>query len=121
MMRKSMDGICQSMHATFEFDYEFGTPEVLNDKAMVALLVEEAKDVIGAENCVDLEDPVMGGEDFGFYLEQVPGAFIRLGTCSKEGENCFSQHNSRFNVDDNALLVGMKVLAATALKAVEDA
>ena len=119
MMRKTIDGICQSMHAGFEFEYEFGTPEVLNDKAMVTLLVDEAKATIGEANCIDLEDPVMGGEDFGFYLEKVPGAFIRLGTCSQEGENCFSQHNSRFNVDDAALIVGMKVLAATALKAVD--
>jgi amidohydrolase len=120
MMRVTMEGICRSMHASFEFDYEFGTPEVKNDKAMVDLLVNEAKSVIGENNCIDLEDPVMGGEDFGFYLEQIPGAFIRLGTCSHDGDNCFSQHNSRFNVDDNALIIGMKVLSATALKALDD-
>lgn len=120
MMRVTMEGICRSMHASFEFDYEFGTPEVKNDKAMVDLLVNEAKSVIGENNCIDLEDPVMGGEDFGFYLEQIPGAFIRLGTCSHDGDDCFSQHNSRFNVDDNALIIGMKVLSATALKALDD-
>jgi len=120
MMELTIKGICDSMHASFEFNYEFGTPEVINDKAMVALLVQEAEDIVGSQNCIDLEDPVMGGEDFGFYLEKVPGAFIRLGTCSEEGENCFSQHNSRFNVDDHALIVGMKVLTATALKALDE-
>ncbi len=62
----------------------------------------------------------MGGEDFGFYLEKVPGAFIRLGTCNKDKESCYSQHNSRFNVDDDALIIGMKVLGAAALKALDD-
>ncbi len=120
MMELTIDGICKSMHASFEFEYNFGTPEVLNDNAMVDLIVSEAQELLGSENCIDLQDPVMGGEDFGFYLEKIPGAFIRLGTCSDEKESCYSQHNSRFNVDDNALEYGMKVLAATALKALEN-
>ena len=120
MMELTIKGICDSMHAGYEFDYTFGTPEVVNDKKMVDLLLNEAKEIIGAENCIDLEDPVMGGEDFGFYLEKIPGAFIRLGTCSKAGDDCFSQHNSRFNVDDHALIIGMKVLAATALRALDE-
>ncbi len=120
MMRITMEGICKSMHASFEFDYTYGTPEVCNDKKMVDLIVNEAREVLGEENCIDLQDPVMGGEDFGFYLEKVPGAFIRLGTCSDNEESCYSQHNSRFNVDDHALQYGMKVLALSAIKALED-
>lgn len=120
MMRVTLEGICTSMHAQFSLDYTFGTPEVLNDTKMVNLLRHEAEEILDQEHCIDLMDPVMGGEDFGFYLEKVPGAFMRLGTCSTEGDDCFSQHNSRFNVDDKALLIGMKVLAATALKASED-
>ncbi len=120
MMRLSIEGICNSMHAKYEFNYTYGTPEVFNDNNMVSLLVNEAREILGKENCIDLQDPVMGGEDFGFYLEKVPGAFIRLGSCSQDKESCFSQHNSHFNVDDDALLVGMKVLASTALKALQD-
>ncbi len=120
MMRLTIEGITKSMHASFELNYNFGTPEVLNDKAMVDLLVGEAERILGSENCIDLVDPVMGGEDFGFYLEQIPGAFIRLGSCSDDKESCYSQHNSRFNVDDDALMIGMKVLASTALKALDE-
>ena len=99
----------------------FGSPEVENDDAMVDLLVDEAKSVIGEKNTVNLMDPVMGGEDFGRYLKLVPGTFFRLGTCNKEKKTCFSQHNSRFNVDDDALIVGMKVMGAVALRAINDA
>ncbi len=77
--------------------------------------------VIGDKNTVNLIDPVMGGEDFGRYLEQVPGAFFRLGTCNTGKETCFSQHNSRFNVDDDALIVGMKIMTAITLRAMSDA
>ena len=121
MMEISIKGICRSMHATHNFHYEFGSPEVLNDDAMVDLLVDEARSIIGDENCIDLEDPVMGGEDFGRYLEIVPGAFFRLGTCNTEKGTCVAQHNSRFNVDDDALIVGMKIMASAALRALKDA
>ena len=119
MMEESIKGIAKSMGAKFNFDYEFGQPELINDDKMVDVIVEAAKEVVGAENCIDLEDPVMGGEDFSEYLQIVPGAFFRLGTCNKEKETCVSQHNSRFNVDDDALQIGMKVLSSAALKVLE--
>jgi amidohydrolase len=117
MMEVSIRGICQSMHADYRFSYDFGIPELLNDDAMVTLVVTEAAAIVGKENCVDLVDPVMGGEDFSRYLEKVPGAFFRLGTCNEAKGTCVAQHNSRFNVDDDALVIGMKILAASALKA----
>lgn len=118
MMEVSIDGICKSMHADYRFHYDFGIPEVLNDDRMVECVVNTASSVIGKENCIDLIDPVMGGEDFGRYLEKVPGAFFRLGTCNKTKETCIAQHNSRFNVDDDALLIGMKILGLLAIRGV---
>lgn len=115
MMEASIKGISESMGATYNFDYEFGQPELINYDKMVDIIVGEAKGVIGEENCIDLVDPVMGGEDFSEYLKIVPGAFFRLGTCNEEKETCVSQHNSRFDVDDDALQVGMKIMGASAL------
>lgn len=121
MMEISLEGISKSMHATYKFHYNFGSPEVCNNDSMVDLLRGAAEGVIGTENTIDLKDPVMGGEDFGRYLEIVPGAFFRLGTCDPGKGTCISQHNARFDVDDAALIVGMKIMASTALKAMEDA
>ncbi len=117
MMEVSLKGISRSMHADYQFHYHFGSPEVCNDSAMVELLRSTAESIIGAENTIDLVDPVMGGEDFGRYLEIVPGAFFRLGTCSPEKGTCVSQHNARFDVDDDALIIGMKIMAATVIRA----
>ncbi len=104
------------MGATYNFGYVFGQPELINDNAMVDILKGEAEKIIGAENCIDLVDPVMGGEDFSEYLQIVPGTFFRLGTCDPDKNTCVPQHNSRFNVDDDALQYGMKILSATALE-----
>jgi amidohydrolase len=121
MMEISLKGITRSMHATYKFHYNYGSPEVCNHDAMVDLVREAGESVLGKENAIDLMDPVMGGEDFGRYLEIVPGAFFRLGTCDIEKGTCVSQHNSRFNVDDDALIVGMKIMGAAALRAMKDA
>jgi len=121
MMEVSLQGISRSMHATYKFHYYYGSPEVCNHDAMVDLLRRCAEGVIGEENTIDLGDPVMGGEDFGRYLELVPGAFFRLGTCNIVKGTCFSQHNSRFDVDDDALIIGMKIMGSAALRALDDA
>lgn len=115
MMEASIEGISKSMGATYKFDYEFGQPELINHDKMVDIIVEEAEKIIGKEKCIDLIDPVMGGEDFSEYLKIISGAFFRLGTCDEEKKTCVSQHNSRFDVDDDALQVGMKIMGASAL------
>jgi len=119
MMEESIKGICKSMAATYNFDYIYGQPELINDKEAVDILVNEAKKIIGEENCIDLIDPVMGGEDFSEYLQTVKGAFFRLGTCNKDKKTCESQHNNRFDVDDEALKIGMKIMASAALEALK--
>ncbi len=121
MMEISIKGIAESMHATYRFNFTFGSPEVRNNDTMVDRLRRAAEAVIGKENVIDLVDPVMGGEDFGRYLEIVPGAFFRLGTCNPEKGTCVSQHNARFDVDDEALAIGMKIMALAAVGALNDA
>ncbi|OQX72746.1 MAG: N-acyl-L-amino acid amidohydrolase [Campylobacteraceae bacterium 4484_4] len=116
MMENSIKGICRAMGATYNFDYLFGQPELINDEKMVDIIVEEARKVIGKENVVDLKDPVMGGEDFSEYLKIVPGAFFRLGTCNEAKGTCVPQHNARFDVDDDALAIGMKIMALAAIR-----
>lgn len=53
---------------------------------------------------------------FSEYLQLIPGAFFRLGTCNEKKQTCAPQHNNRFDVDDDALKIGMKVLTASALE-----
>ncbi len=116
MMEDSIKGICHAMGATYRFDYLFGQPELINDDAMVDILIEAAKEVVGEEGVVDLKDPVMGGEDFSEYLKIVPGAFFRLGTCNENRGTCVPQHHARFDVDDDALAIGMKTMALCAIR-----
>jgi len=120
MMETTIRGICEAMDAKYHFRYEFGPPELKNNDAMVDIVKAAAEEVVGREGLVDLVDPVMGGEDFSRYLQVVPGAFFRLGVCNEAKGTCVPQHNTRFDVDDDSLAIGMKILALSALKALEE-
>lgn len=116
MMETSIKGVCDAMGAKYKFDYQFGQPELINSNGIVDILVGEAKALIGEAYTIDLVDPVMGGEDFSEYLKVVPGSFFRLGTGNHEKGTDYSQHNAMFDVDDDALKIGMKLIGATALE-----
>lgn len=116
MMEESIKGICKSMGAEYKFSYQFGQPELINNNEIVDILVKESKEIIGDKNTVNLIDPVMGGEDFSEYLKIVKGSFFRLGTANHKKGTDYSQHNAMFDVDDDALKIGMKILGATALE-----
>ena len=121
MMETTIKGICDAMDAKYHFRYEFGPPELKNNDHMVDIVKEAGREVVGEKGLVDLIDPVMGGEDFARYLQLVPGAFFRLGICNEEKGTCVPQHNTRFDVDDDALAIGMKILCLSAMEAALEA
>jgi amidohydrolase len=120
MMEATIKGICDAMDAKYHFDYKFGPPELTNNDHMVDIVKKAAEEVVGKEGLIDLVDPVMGGEDFSRYLQIVPGAFFRLGVCNEEKGTCVPQHNTRFDVDDDSLAIGMKILCLSAIEALKE-
>ena len=80
---------------------------------MVQTLTTAAIETIGGENVIQLERPLMGSEDFAFFLEMVPGAIFRLGVGNAPGQVL---HNPLFNFPDEALPVGIATMTAFALE-----
>jgi amidohydrolase len=96
--------------------YTRGVPPVVNDRMATAVVAGAAAAALGADRVVEA-DISMGGEDFAFYLEQVPGAMIRLGTGIPGSNVRFDIHQSRFDVDERAIGYGIRVMVHTALAA----
>jgi len=108
-------GIATAMRATAEYEpYGTGYPVMMCDPAMVALARRAVSDVVGPENVLDGERG-MGGEDFSFVLERVPGAFLRLGTRNRAWESPKPAHSRYYMLDEDALPIGAAALAAIAL------
>lgn len=103
--------LVRSMGGEVDFNIEVGYPVLHNHEALTALAKKLAQEFLGAENVVDL-DLRMTAEDFAYYGHHMPACFYRLGTASPLDESkSFAVHNSRFDIDENALETGMGLMA----------
>lgn len=108
-------GISEGAGGTYKYTYSEGYPAVINVDWATDVIVESAQSVAGVEAVQWLPEPVMGGEDFSFYLEHFPGAFFLLGTASDEADARFSWHHPKYNIDERAMITGSAVMAGIAL------
>ncbi len=92
---------------------EHGTPPIVNPAREAAWARQAAAAVLGADAVVPFGITNMGGEDFAFYLERMPGCFLRFGARTA-AEEPIAAHSPRFDVAEGAIFVGAAVLAACA-------
>ncbi len=108
---------CRLFGATAEFTYTDGYPALVNDATSAALVGRVASREFGADRIRTIA-PVMGGEDFAYYLQRVPGTFAMLGTGDGRPH---PHHNARFDIDETVLPIGVRLMTAVALEMLGDA
>ena len=101
--------------ARAEVQYVRGVPPVDNEPGAVAVQHAAAAAAVGADN-VGTTEQSMGGEDFAWYLDGVPGALARLGV-RRPGAPAFDLHQGTFDIDEDALAVGVRYTVALAREA----
>jgi len=97
-----------------EIDYVRGVPPVVNERAATDLMAKAADTVLGPGSVTSTTQS-LGGEDFAWYLESVPGAMARLGTRTPGGAT-YDLHQGNLRVDDRAVVAGARMLAAAAMR-----
>ena len=113
-IQRLAEGVSHISGARIEYRPGMSVPSVVNELDAERQIEKSATDVLGGANVSRIERPSMGSEDFAFYLEQVSGAMFRLG-CASETAGCSGLHTSLFDVDNEALRHGTKILAHAAL------
>jgi hippurate hydrolase len=113
-MEELARGIAKGMRGDIDLDYTFSYPVTVNDEAATNLALDVAEDLFGGESVLELPNPSMGAEDFSYFLEKLPGAFIWLGI----GEDASGLHTPKFAFDEDILPRGSALLAALAIAAV---
>jgi amidohydrolase len=93
-----------------------GTPPIVNPREGAECAARAVRHVLGTHALVPLGTTNMGGEDFAFYLEKIPGCFLRIGAREPGGEHR-AAHTPRFYPDEAALFIGAAVLAQCAREA----
>jgi amidohydrolase len=96
-----------------DVSYVRGVPPVVNEAGATELLGSAVTSVLGAKGAVSTQQS-LGGEDFAWYLESTPGAMGRLGTRTPGGTT-YDLHRGDLHIDERAIGVGAKVLAAAVL------
>jgi amidohydrolase len=99
-------GVARAMRAECACSYEWGYPAVVNEPSMTEFVSQVAQEVVGPERLAARE-PSMGGEDFAYFLQKVPGCFFNVGTRNEELGLVWGHHHPRFDIDEAALPVGI--------------
>lgn len=108
-------GISETMRGSYEYDYTFGYPPLVNDEEFTKAFIESAKKVIPEEDIIITNKPVMGGEDMAYFLEKVPGTFFFLNNPKAVDGKCYPHHNPKFDIDESLLARGAALIIQGAL------
>ncbi|RNB89825.1 amidohydrolase [Brevibacillus fluminis] len=108
-MRAVIEGVCKAHHAEAEFTYVRGYPSVVNHAVETELFMDIARRDLGADKVLE-SPPMMGGEDFAYYLQHVPGAFFFTGAGMEDPAANFPHHHPKFDFDERAMLIAGKLL-----------
>ncbi|WP_141811464.1 M20 family metallopeptidase [Nocardia bhagyanarayanae] len=113
MVHEIVDGLLAPTGVRYQLNYRRGVPPVVNDEHSTRIF-EDAIRALGPDALADTIQSG-GGEDFSWYLEEVPGAMARLGVWSGHGEQ-LDLHQPTFDIDERALAVGVRVLSNIVLQ-----
>lgn len=112
LMREIVTGVAAAHGAKAELSWSpRSNPPTINDTALVEKSLPSLRRVLGAGQVVE-RPPVMGAEDFAFYQKQIPGAMFWLGVGNPARGITAMLHTPEFDVDEEALVVGVKAMAA---------
>ncbi len=117
LIEKVARGIASTYGADCEVKISKGYPVLINDLEATKFAREKAIELLG-KNKVFEARPVMGAEDFAYYLQKVPGCFIWLGAGSKNSKHDI--HSSKFTINEEAMKFGSSFLAYLAISALSN-
>ncbi len=105
--------------ADVEVAFEDALPAVVNTAPEVDRVRQAARDLFGDTSAVEIPLPSMGGEDFAYYLQRIPGAMVRVGSASGP-ETRYPLHHARFDLDEGALPLAARLMSEVCLRDLAD-
>ncbi len=113
-------GIAEAMRGAAEVRYNLGYPSLVNDRAMTDLVRRVAGELVTPEKVVERE-PSMGAEDMSYFLQHAPGCFFNIGSNNPDRGLVYGHHHARFDIDEEALPVGVAAIAMVTMRYLEGA
>ena len=110
LIHRICKGIAQGMGADLDVLVDVGYPVVNNDEILYPIARKKAEEFVGLDN-VEETELRMGAEDFGYYTQEIPGCFYRLGVMNVSKGITSMVHTPTFNIDESAIEKGMGMMA----------
>jgi amidohydrolase len=107
-----VNAVCDSLKLKAKISFDIWTPAVVTDERLYGIFREVATELLSEDKVIEMQSPRMGSEDFGSYLEHVPGLLFRIGM----GPNSAQLHQSNFDFNDKALKTAMLMLSGLAIR-----
>jgi amidohydrolase len=109
-------GAAAGADCRLEFQWSQGYPAVNNDPAMADFVAEVARSTLGPDRFIPVAKPSMGGEDFSYYLEKVPGCIFLIGVEPADRNGYPVLHSDQYDFTDDALAVAIGMLVELAAR-----
>ncbi len=117
MIEKIIAGVCKTYGAKYRLTYRKGYPITINDKSVNDIYRESVGELYGRNAVMEMDQPVMGGEDFSYFTQAVPSAMMRLGVRNTKIGADKPWHHPAFKVDEKAIPWAAGLLAFSVIKA----
>ncbi|MFE4215293.1 amidohydrolase [Streptomyces sp. NPDC056844] len=114
LVQEAIDEVAGMYRAKTVVDYVRGVPPVVNEAETIGLL-DAAMTIRRGSYAIEDTEQSLGGEDFSWYLEKIPGAMARLGVRAPGDTRGLDLHRGNFDVDEEAITVGVELFTAAAL------
>lgn len=106
---RRLNGIAAANGCRLDYKWIDGYPATINDRAMADYVAKVARQALGPQRFYPVGAPSMGGEDFAYYLEKVPGCFFLVGVEPADADGYPPLHSDRYDFTDASLAVGMRM------------
>ncbi len=116
LIKTQAKSIVEGMGAELDIHIDVGYPTVDSEPILTEQCTQLATEFMG-ENNVEETELRMGAEDFGYYTQQIPGCFFRLGVRNESKGIIHNVHTPQFNIDENTIEIGMGIMSWLAVKA----
>ena len=110
-MERILQGITSAHGATYAMEYRKTYPSIRNDRQLIDATLPAFRRIVGDENVIELI-PGMGGEDFSYFAQVVPGFYFRLGVANEEKGMTYGGHTPMYDCDEASIKTGVAVMAA---------
>lgn len=110
LIRNIATSVVHGMGGEIDLLIDVGYPSVYNNELLNGMARKKAEEYIGEKN-VEETEPRMGAEDFGYYSQEIPGCFFRLGVMNEKKGIVSGVHTPTFNIDESAIETGMGMMA----------